>query len=210
MSLLIAFLIGVGSGVVAYLITDANLRPNLKFTVQTGDIAGPLPHTAGLRYRHLHVLVTNQPRGWWWNWRDSTANFARCYVEFKDPASGEVISRIDGRWASVREPFFAGGQLDFATVILPQREILVIGETFPVDVAVKFDGQRQFYAFNNQSYLPADDHLNVPWTHADKRLERDNLHVEVEVVAEGLRARSETFVLRNPNTSLQGFELASL
>jgi hypothetical protein len=62
-------------------------------------------------------------------------------VEFKDPASGEVITRIDGRWASGREPFF-GGQLDFATVVLPQREILVIGENFPIDVAIKFDGSR--------------------------------------------------------------------
>jgi hypothetical protein len=104
----------------------------------------------------LHILVTNKRRSLWLRWLDKTANYARCFVEFKDPATREVLLRIDGRWASGPQPL-AGDRPDTATIFVPQREILVIDEPFPVDVALKYSGHTHFYAFNNRSYLGSDD-----------------------------------------------------
>lgn len=203
----VAFVVGVISGVVVYLITAANLRPNLVFEPQVGEIFGPHPHTASRRYRILHVRVINQRRAWWQRWRDKTGSYARCFVEYKDAASGDVILRESGRWASGPEPL-VGTQPNIPAIVIPQREILVVGEDFSIDIALKYEGHAHFYAFNNRSYLPSDDDVTLAWTHKDKRLEQDVLHVQVEIWAEGLKVRSRDFILRNPNTSLENFAIA--
>jgi hypothetical protein len=200
--------LGIAVGVLVYLITDANRRPNLTFDPQTSDVDPPRAHTNNQSYRRLHVHVTNERRIWPLRWMDRTANYARCYLHFKDPDSGAVIRSIDGRWASGREPVdYLTGVPDYAALLLPQREILVIGESFGVDVAIKFDGNAHFYAFNNRSYLPSDDGP-AAWSHKDKRFDQDHLLVEIEIRAEGLRKRSRTFLIRNPNQSLPAFEIA--
>jgi hypothetical protein len=195
--------VGFVVGVIVYLLTDANREPNLVFTPQSGDIDGNA-------YRFLHVLVANKRRSFLFRWRDRTANYARCYVAFIDPATRQLLLRIDGRWASGPEPYdYIHAAPDPSRIIVPQREVLPIGEEgFAVDVALKYEGDLHFYAFNNENYLPADDGPN-PWQWKRHRLDHDHLLVEVEVVAEGHRQRSRSFVIRNPNKAVVNFTVSS-
>jgi hypothetical protein len=197
--------VGFVVGVLVYLVTDNARKPKLTFTPQTGNIAtGP----DGSTYRFISVVVVNERRrvlGYLYR----TANYARCYVEIKDPATREVCLRVNGRWASGAEPFnYIAKAVDIAAVVIPQREVLPVGEEgFAVNVALKFEGDGHFYVFNNENYLYDDD--GGPWRMARHRLEQDHVLAEVEVFTEGREYRSGDFLIQNPNQSLANFALTA-
>jgi hypothetical protein len=202
---LVGAVVGFVVGVVVYLVTDNARKPKLTFTPQTGDVATA---SNGSPYRFLSVLVANERRRFL-RYLDRTANYARCYVEIKDAASGTRLLRVNGRWASGAEPFnYLAQAVDLARVVIPQREVIPVGESgFAINIAIKFDGDRHFYVFNNENYGYADD--GGPWRMKRHRLEENHVLVEIEVFAEGHRYRSGDLLIQNPNQSVANFAVAA-
>ena len=190
----------------SFLAVEYFKKPRLIFSIDNGAIA---QRTDGVVYRIVSLRVKNTKRPSLLRAFDQTANNARCFVAFSDPSDNHELKSVNGRWASGREPYdYIAEKVDLGAVLIPQREVIPPNEDGVVNVAVKFEGEDHFYAFNNESYAPGDD--GGAWRHTKLRFGQDHLLVTVEVLTEGHRVKSRNFLLRNPNASVDNFEVSEV
>jgi hypothetical protein len=91
--------------------------------------------------------------------------------------------------------------VDLGAVLIPHRETIPPGGSASINVAVKHQGDRQCYGFNNRSYgFPQ-------WRSPQQRLDCICAVVRVIINFEGRPHRSPAFVLDNPDASVANFTL---
>lgn len=188
----------VASAAVGVLLVAAP-RPRLVFKplrTETPDPRG---------WKFVHIEVSNQRAPWYLRFRDATAYLCTAELEFRPDQAGEnIFPPISARWPRFQpQPIASGATLDINAVLIPHRETIPPGEHAFLDVAIKHQGDRQCYAFNNESYFYADK----TWRHPDRRLDAERIFVRALVYVAGKRHPSEWFILENRDASVASFAL---
>jgi hypothetical protein len=157
-------------------------------------------------WKFLHVVVTNRPgRLKHALFGGHTATFCQADVEFLDASKKRVLFGVDGRWSSTGEPvqiLSSGRVFDFSKVPALRFDHITPGKSAWLAIAVKNDGEAEFYGFSNISY--AHPKLNNP----EWRLEGKSVPVRVTVVAGQGERTTKEFVLLNPNEGVANFKLS--
>lgn len=198
-------IIGFFFGFLLFAITEVKKKPQLKFEIVNGETAERKINGKEYKWKHLSAKVINFKRSKLFRYFDKTAENTTCFVIAKDPSSRHALLKIKGRWSTGREPYdYIADKVDIGLAVITQREVIPPGEESEINVAIKFEGDRHFYLFNNESYLPADD--GGPFRHT--RLKFDNSHLLACVVvwAGGVEYKKE-FIIQNPNLKLNDFRL---
>lgn len=129
-----------------------------------------------------------------------TANNARAWISFIDIQTKTELLKINGRWTSTKEPVnYTTGTVDIGSALLVSRETIPPGEESEISIALKQNGEKECFAFNNESYLHA-------WKKPDFKLEEKRYIVRVKISAEG-RTWQKDFVLLNLGTTMKNFKL---
>ena len=130
----------------------------------------------------------------------SSLNNARVWLSFLDYASKAEMLKINGRWASTKEPVdYQSGQPIIPEVLLPSRDTIPPGEEASISVAIKEKGENSFFPFNNESYLHN-------WKNPDYELEEKKYFLRIRILADG-NEYQKTFLLINPSKSLKNFKI---
>lgn len=130
-----------------------------------------------------------------------TANNARAWISFLDYNSQAEILKINGRWTTKREPVnYQTNQVDLGEALIVPREVLTVGEEFPISIAVKEAGKDSFFGFNNESYL------HNKWQNPDYELTEKTYIVNVKVSSEG-KEWNKKFLILNSGRRLGMFKL---
>lgn len=156
------------------------------------------------RWKFVHVVVTNRRqfvRSLVFGSR--MAMFCQAEIEFLDPHTRRAMVTIDGRWSSTGEPIQVLKRdrvFDFSKVPALRFDHIAPGKSARLAVAIKNEGQSEFYAFSNLSY--AFDKLDNPaWKIAHSR---SPMRVSV-TAGNGERSTTE-FTLRNPSRRIADFK----
>jgi hypothetical protein len=194
--LLLGFVLGFAASSAAAILLIAAKRVDLDFEARDG-----VPDPRGWKF--VHIYVTNRRSPWWGRFRDETAFLATAELEFREDVDGENLFRpISARWPRF-QPQPLGSNPSINEIIIPYRETLPPGDHAMLNVAIKHQGDRQAYAFNNESYL----YLGAGWRHPKRRLDAVRIYVRATVYVSGKPHPSEWFVLTNPDAMLANFKL---
>jgi hypothetical protein len=133
------------------------------------------------------------------------AMFCQADLEFLGP-NDDLRFAVDGRWSSTgepRTPVGANRVFDFTKVPALRFDHITPGRSANIALAIKHEGEAECYGFGNLSY--ADARLSRPvW-----RVDQASIKVRVTVVAgNGERVR-KTFVIDNPDLTLDAFTLSA-
>lgn len=131
---------------------------------------------------------------------NSSLNNARVRLVFKDYTANIEILKLNGRWASTKEPVdYVSGQPLIPEILIPSRDSVPPGEDATVSVAIKEFGEDSFFAFNNDSYLHN-------WKNPDYELQDDKYWLEIHLLADGDEYIGK-FLFSNPSKSLRNFKI---
>lgn len=157
------------------------------------------------RWKFVHVVVTNrrqQLRHIVFGSR--RAIFCQADVEFVDSVTERTFFTLEGRWSSIGEPvqLLKGDRVfDFSKVPALSFDHIAPGKSARLAVAIKIEGQSEFYAFSNLSYaFPKLD--NPEW-----RIESMESAFRVTVTAGNGERVTKQFKLLNPSRDLADFKL---
>ena len=127
-------------------------------------------------------------------------NNTRAWVIFKDFTANVEILKLNGRWASTKEPVdYVSGQPLIAEILIPSRDNVPPGEENTISIAIKESDEDSFFGFNNDSYLHG-------WKYLDYELKEDKYWLEVRLLADGNEYMGK-FLLLNPSSSLRNFKI---
>jgi hypothetical protein len=201
-TLLLGGLIGLLTSAAATALGIALQRPHFTFKPSNGrrDPRG---------WKFVHIIVQNRASPWYGRFRDKTAYLCTAELVFRtDPAGENLFDPVSARWPRFQpQPLTAsGGAIDLNAVIIPYRETMPAGDHAILDVAIKHQGDKQCYAFSNQSFI----YDAKGFRHPALRLDAQQIYVQAIVYVEGKRYPSEWFVLENPAASLNKFVLRRL
>lgn len=131
---------------------------------------------------------------------NSSLNDARAWISFKDFTSNIEILKINGRWASTKEPVdYSSGQPLIAEILLPSRDTIPQGEEANISIAIKESTEDSFFAFNNDSYMHN-------WKNPDFELKDNKYWLEIRLLADGNEYIGK-FLFSNPSKSLKNFKI---
>jgi hypothetical protein len=175
-------------------------RPRLTVGIaDPTDREYPKPGGSSLKCRYVHVYVENGalPVPLRRLTQRRTAAACRALLTFRTPGQVRpLFEPVVGRWAGTPEPLQprpdGGYVLDVTKLPAGQEKDVAPGGREIVDVAVKFDGESQFYVWNNESYV--HDWRRPP------PLDGREYHVLVSVRSGGVEVARE-FRLRNNGSS---------
>lgn len=160
---------------------------------------------AGRKWRFLQVFVRNKKRIFPLLPTRNTAYSCRAWIQFLDEKGTEIL-KLDGRWSSVKEPLVVvpisgavGTIPDLSSIYIPPREDIPPGETVQLAVGVKFEGEEEFYGFNNISYL-------FDWKNPDSKVNLNLAKVVVNITS-GENVWKKKFKVENPNSKRDNFIL---
>lgn len=177
-------------------------KPNIKLEIG-GD--GFWPQNTTPKTKFVHIKIINQKRNLLRALflSNPTANNARAWISFLDYLTHTEVFKMNGRWASKREPVdYTTGKVDLAEVLLPSRETIPSGEETNISIAIKDDGKSSCFGFNNESYIHN-------WRNPDYELIDKRYIVKVRISAEG-KEWTKNFLLHNPGNSLKNFRLVEV
>jgi hypothetical protein len=131
---------------------------------------------------------------------NSSLNNARARLVFKDFTANIEILKLDGRWASTKEPVdYVSGQPLIPEILIPSRDSVPPGEETTVSVAIKESGEDSFFAFNNDSYLHN-------WKNPDYELQDDKYCLEIHLL-DDCNEYVGRFLFSNPSKILRNFKI---
>jgi hypothetical protein len=192
------------SAVVALFITEFYERVAKRptFQIKVGDIAN------GPSYRFLHVEVNNVERNGFRKFlrSNNAAELLKARITFIDPTTEVEICSFTGRWSSKAEPLENIDMLRGTGKYSPhlakdaETEALLPGDASPLTIALKHDGDKSFYGFNNGSYLYG------AWK--DPKLEVDfkTVVVKFELFTTKYKKQAK-FAISNPSKSTENFKI---
>lgn len=191
-------LVGILLGWLLTRIMEMIRKPNITF-----HISDDRDFTKGARtYKFLNVFIKSNKQNVFkkFFFGSSSINNARAWIRFKDFSSKTEFLKINGRWASTKEPVdYVTNQPLIPEILLPSRDTIAPGEDAAISVAIKESGEDTFFAFNNESYLHN-------WKHPDFELSDKKYWVEIKILSDGDEYIHE-FLLTNPSKSLRNFKL---
>lgn len=177
-------------------------RPTFKINV--GDISD------GKTHRFLHINVTNVERKGIRKLlrSNNSSELVKARIVFYDPLTRSELCNFIGRWSSKAEPlddvdYSSGtGKPNFAMAQEAEHEIILPGETKPLTVSVKFNGNSSFYGFNNWSYFKE-------WKDPQLEIDLKSVVVKFELYTTKFK-RVAYFALNNPSDNCNNFNLSPL
>lgn len=191
------FLLG---GLFLQRIFDEVTKPNIKLKI--GETA-VIKRQGKPDTKFLHITVENKIRNIVSKIlrKNNTTSYTKANLIFKYPNSKAEILRIVGRWTSKKEPVDYQTNLpDIGEALLVPREVIPAGEEVNLAIALKEDGSKEFYAFNNESYLHN-------WKHPDYELTDKEYLLEVEILSEGNVWR-KSFSIINSGSHVSNFRIS--
>ncbi len=154
-------LIGIAGGFIASYFIDELKKPLIKFKV--GSIGKGIP---GRKWRFIHIKIINKHKRKFSPFSVSPAFAVKATVKIGK-------EEFTGRWTSKGEPLISTllGQIidPNAVLVVPREDIQPSkGEENAVEVAIgmKYEGETEFYGFNNESYLNQPLLKNNKWKFA--------------------------------------------
>lgn len=173
------------------------------------------------KHRFFHLIVENKEAPFLWRRFTQRDTAWACEVSlsfyFADrPREKAIPDTVIARWSSAPELLqpvvlpnvSVGGQAARSTIPdltkLPygRRMDLHAGKPEPLDLVVKFEGQRQCYVFGNESYW-------LGWENEGWRLEGGEYSIVAEIRSGGYR-KTRIFRLTNNGTQLDSVTVRSL
>lgn len=207
MSYLIDFIFALlGAFISAYLaiLQQNSKKPNIRIDVNEASDSPDGGH------RFLHVKVSNNFRTGYVSRfikGNVSALYCRAQLEFMDVDTGSQLFSLTGRWASTPEPglpTLTPGKILFdpSKAMIGEIENIMPGESKPLDVAVKFKGEKHFTGFNNWSYM------YQKWQNPDWSTNQTKVRLRVHVTCDSVRVTKD-FMLINPNSSISNFRITT-
>ncbi len=157
---------------------------------------------ASKKFKFLNVIVKNKKQNWIEKFflGNTSLNNARVWLSFGEFTSHKEVLKINGRWASTKEPVdYSSGQPLIAEILLPSRDTIPQGEEANISIAIKESTEDSFFAFNNDSYLHN-------WKNPDFELKDNKYWLEIRILADGEEYIGK-FLLSNPSKSLKNFKI---
>lgn len=179
---------------------DHRKTPNIALEV------GEIGDDAKGNYRFTHLKVTNLPRKGLLKkavFGNKLANYSKVQLEFLDPKSKKQLFSIQGRWASTAQPVAitdSGIKFNDAQAFIGETETILSEEDKPLDVALKFDGEDEFYGFNNWSYI------REQWKNPDWRCDLKEVLLRAHFRCDSSKVVKE-FIIVNPGKSIKEFQI---
>jgi hypothetical protein len=156
----------------------------------------------GKKFKFLNLMIKNQKPNIIKEFLFGNLNLnnARVWLRFLEYETGAEISKINARWASTKEPVdYQTHQPIISEILLPSRDTVPSGEDGSVSVAIKEDGEKSFFAFNNESYLHE-------WKYSDFELDDKKYLLEIIILADGHEFKHK-FLLLNSSKSVKNFKI---
>lgn len=204
---LIAFFLGF----FLFILTESLKKPIFKFKVIEGQSIERNINNKKWKFKFLNIEIENKKRPKLFSFFNKTANNSRAYLIFKDASSKLEIKKLNARWYTGKEPVEYMGndqvKIDLGLALIPQREVIPSGEIGGVSIGIKFDGDKHFYAFNNESYLY--NHDGRPWAYDRHKLPKDHYLLTLKITSEG-KDYCHDFLIKNPNKSVDDFVISDL
>lgn len=157
---------------------------------------------ANKKFKFINVIVKNKKQNWLEKFflGNASLNNARVWLSFEEVTFDKEILKINGRWASTKEPIdYNSGQPLIPEILIPSRDTIPQGEEATVSVAIKEYGEDSFFAFNNESYLHS-------WKNPDYELKDNKYWLKILLLADGQKYVGK-FLLSNPSKSLRNFKV---
>jgi len=160
-------------------------------------------------HKFLHIKIENRKRRWWkkFLFGERAALFCRAYIKYIGPDDNhELISGpLSGRWSSTGEPVLqVGNQRHFQYNRVPDLrfEHIMPGDSVNLAVAVKINGDQEFYAFDNVSYA----YLHEAFRDPNKKMDKKTCDVLIKIVTTDGFYREKKFRICNPTQQLGNFK----
>jgi hypothetical protein len=162
-----------------------SFEPPLDFT--------PRPPPFQSDWRSLRIRVLNQSLPWWANWWLLRLPAQQCRGEIaflRSDATDKFAKPMAGRWVDSPEPMVVhvttpSGPVAILTnpTALKTSVDIYPGETEPLDVAVRVEGEPDAYGWNDETYF-------VPnWRNLQRQLGYGTYLIEVTVTSSGRKCR---------------------
>lgn len=182
-------------------ILDKLRRPN--FFVEIADPSN-LELEQG-KFRSVNIKVANERRRGWKSFFNQTATQVRVYLIFKDYDSKKpLFNKIVARWNTTREPLTPDyKQVDVGLALTNPREVISPGEEASVPIAIKKEGNKNFYPFTNESYLHSD------FSKSEWELEDNRIIVSVQVHSAEIELKEVDFLITHKK-QLSQFNISKL
>lgn len=179
---------------------DKQKKPNL--IVKIGEPSNlNLPQG---KYKSLNLIVKNERKTGLFSFFNQTATQTKVTLIFKDFDSKVELFRLIARWHTTREPLTPDyNKVDPGLALTSSREVITPGEELPLAVVIKKDKQKNFYPFNNESYMYPPDFAKPEWEMAD-----DKALVAVKIQSAEVENEDFSFVILN-KSDLTQFSIAS-
>ncbi len=175
---LLLLFIGALIGWTLQRISDISTRPNITMSIE--DSATFIDRASNINYKFLHIKVKNNKRNLFIKFfiGNQTANVARSWISFIDILTNAELLKINGRWATTKEPVDYKGSVNIGDAIIASRETIPPDEESVIPITIKQEGKKECFAFNNESYL-------YSWQKPDFELTEKRYKIKVKVAAEG-------------------------
>jgi len=131
-------------------------KPKLTFKIDNGQL---FQNGVG-QYRFLSIRIINKPNNLFFKlisflFGKTNLNNAKAQINFSLPENSKFTIKTinNGRWATTKEPVdYSTGKVDYSQILMPSRDSIFVEEEGMVNIAIKKEDDKSFYAFNNESY----------------------------------------------------------
>lgn len=186
-------------------------KPNLVITIDENPNKGArTENNKTYEYKFVNAVVKNKKRNFWEAlvYGNKAANNCRAWVIFLDYETKAELLKMDARWATNREPIFAG-QLDFGSILVVSRESIPVGDAASITIAVKTNQTADIFGFNNENYMyypTFPSPYDTLWGKESHNIGSEKRYrVLIKILADG-ETYCKEFLLIN-NKSLDSFKL---
>lgn len=179
-------------------------KPDLKL-----EVFPSLPNHDYGAHKFLAVRVTNKNRGFLRRvlFGNRSALFCRAQVKFTSVEGSELLSsQLDGRWASTGEPVLQIGSrrlFQYNRVPDLKFEHIMPGRFCDLAIAIKHEGEPEFYAFDNESYAYLPQGFRDPNKSVSDRI----CTVDVQIVSADGAYPTRRFEIHNPSNRTSTFKI---
>lgn len=163
-------------------------------------------------HKFLHVKVINKERGALLRllFGNKGAIFCKAKISFEDVNGFELLpNKLFGRWADTGEPVTASqdGARYFQYQLVSGLKFnhILPGESSNLAVAIKWEGEKEFYGFDNESYA----FLANGFRDDDKKI-KNSCILKVQLTTTDGRYREKTFKINSPSTHINNYKLTEL
>jgi len=181
-------------------------KPNL--VIKPGSFGDGSYQHIGRSSRFIHLKVINKEWPRWWQrffYGLRSAHSCKAKLDFIDPITKSTIFSIQGRWNSTPEPLIPitspnVGIFDPARAMHGEIETILPNEEKEITIALKFEGDDEFFGFNNWSYLFSN------WRNPKWVIEKASVLLKITLWWDSGRME-KCFVISNEQKTINSFHI---